>query len=370
MKRVQLLCLLLLAFLTPYAYAGINLEEDLDEDELIDIEESINRFEFFGDVQLRSDSVRDLPRPTQKDFDRVTSRARVGVLWIPQENIEFGLTGKINLSTQSNSKTVFNYDNEKADDISLDELYLNYFINDKTSIQIGQTHFPLQLSPMLWDADLRPQGLSISHRHEYSLYNSVELVGGLFLGNHLVGDDSNIKAIQAVFNFGEGKNTNYNIILSYLDFNNLGDLARNGLPRTNLVTAGGDFLNDFNNADVQVNLNLNQHSFPISAKINLTNNLTTGSDDFGARADLIFGDSVSRQGIEIGVAVQRVQREALVAAFNDDDWWFPTHMRGTGTWLAYGINESLRVKATVFIERRDNQAKNNKRALFDLQYSF
>ncbi len=370
MKRFKLLSLLLAAFSMPYSYAGINLEEELDEDELIDIEESINRFEFFADVQLRSDSVRDLPRATQKDFDRATIRARVGVLWFPQDNIEIGLTGKINLSTQSNSKTVFNYDNEKADDISLDELYLNYFINDRTMIQIGQTHFPLQLSPMLWDDDLRPQGLSVSHRHEYSLYNSIELVGGMFLGNHLKGDDSNIKAVQAVFNFGEGKNTNYNIILSYLDFNNLNDIALNGLSRTNLVTAGGNFVNDFNNADIQVNLNLNQHSFPVSASLNLTNNLAVGSDDFGARADLIFGDSVNRQGLELGVAVHRIQREAVVAAFNDDDWWFPSHMRGTGTWLAYGINESLRVKATVFIERRDNQAKNNKRALFDLQYNF
>ena len=68
--------------------------------------------------------------------------------------------------------------------------------------------------------------------------------------------------------------------------------------------------------------------------------------------------------------MQRIQREALVAAFNDDDWWFPTRMRGTTAWFAYGINNSLRLKAAFFTERRDDQEKNNKRALFDLQYFF
>jgi putative porin len=364
---VTYLCLL---FFSQYSFAGAIADEELFEDELIDIDETVESYEFFGDVQLRSDSVRDLPRPTEKDFDRVTARARLGVIWTPKDSIEVGLAAKVNISSQSNAKTRFNLDNEKADDVSLDELFVNYHINDLTKLQIGQTHLPLRLSPMVWDQDLRPQGVSINHRHELSEFNSIDLTAGVFLGNHLFGDESNIKAMQAALNLGEGKNNSYNIILSYLDFNNLDDLAANSLLRTNLAAANGNYAHDFDNVDIQINLNFNQHSFPIRAKVDLLNNLAVGEDDFAGRVDLIFGNSVGQKGVEMGFAAQRIQREALVGAFNDDDWWFPTRMRGSTVWVAYGFNESLRLKGQVFTERRDDKAKNNKRALFDLQYSF
>ncbi len=370
LKKICLIYIFTMSWFIPLSYAGDPLAEDAFEDELIDIEESANRFEFFGDLQLRGDSVRDLPRAVEKDFDRVTARTRVGVMWMPTDSIEVGLTGKINISSQSNSKTRFNLDNEQADDVTLDELFLNYHLNDQTRLQVGQTHFPLRLSPMVWDQDLRPQGISIKHRKELSEFNSLDITGGVFLGNHLFGDDSNIKAIQAALNINEGQNTSYNIILSYLNFNNLDDLAANGLRRTNIAAANGNFSHDFDNIDMQINLGFNQHSFPIRAKLDLINNLAVGKDDFGARGDLILGDSIGRKGVELGVATQRIQQEALVAAFNDDDWWFPTRMRGTTAWFAYGFNEALRVKAQVFTERLDTQTKNNKRALFDLQYTF
>jgi Putative porin len=370
LKKILLVYFYTLLCFAPLSHAEDPLAEDSFEEELIDIDESIENYEFFGDVQLRGDSVRDLPRTTDKDFDRVAVRARLGVLWTPSEDIEIGLASKINLGTQSNSKTRFNLDNERSNDISIDEFFLNYHINTQTSAQLGQTHFPLRLSPMVWDPDLRPQGLSVKHKKELSEFNSLDLVGGVFLGNHLFGDESNIKAVQAALNLGEGKNNSYNIILSYIDFNNLGDLAANGLRRTNLAAANGNFAHDFDNVDVQINFNFNQHTFPVRAKFNLINNLAVGEDDYGARADLILGNSIGRKGIELGVATQRIQREALVGAFNDDDWWFATRMRGTTAWLAYGFNESIRMKAQVFTERLDSVTKNNKRALFDLQYTF
>lgn len=366
-KYITLLSMMLF---TSLSYAENPIEEDSIEDELIDIDESFEQFEFYGDVQLRGDSVRDLPRAVEKDFDRVTTRVRAGVFWTPNDKIDVGLAAKINLSSQANSKTRFNLDNERADDVSLDELFLNYHLSDQTFLQVGQTHFPLILSPMVWDQDLRPQGISINHRKEFGEFNSLDLVGGIFLGNHLFGDESNIKAAQASINFNEGKNNSYNVILSYLDFNNLDDLAANDLARTNLTLANGNYANDFENIDIQINFNFNQHSFPVRAKFDFINNLAVGEDDFGGRVDLILGDSIGRKGVELGVATQRIQREALVAAFNDDDWWFATRMRGTTVWLGYGINESLRLKAAVFTERRDDVAKNNKRALFDLQYTF
>ena len=367
-KILRALCYSLVFFI-PFTFAAELYDDEGIEDELIGIEESIDEYELLGELLLRSDTVRDLPRGTEKDFDRVKVRALLGIMWTPNDTVEVGLAAKLNISSQNNSKTRFNLDNERADSLSLDELYVNYQVSDQTSILLGQTHFPLRLTPMLWDEDLRPQGISLNHKQEFGDFNSVDLTGGVFLANHLYGDDTNIKAVQAAINIGEGKNAGYRASVAYLDFNNLDGLAENGISRTNL-TSNGSLTNDIDIADLQFEYRFNQHALPMTLRLNLINNLAVSDDDSAARIDFIVGKSIRTKGIELGLATQRIQREAVVAAFNDDDWWFPTRMRGTTAWVAYGVNESVRVKGQIFTERRDDKAKHNKRALFDLQYFF
>lgn len=339
------------------------------EDELLGIEETFNAIEVYGDIQMRTDIVRDLPRPVEPDFERATARARVGVIWEANEFIEMGAALKVNWSTQSNSETRFNLDNERADNVSVDELFMRFNLNEGTSFLFGQTEFLLSLSPMLWDNDLRPQGISAQHRKEIGDFNAIELIGGAFLGNHLFADSSRINAAQAALRLREGTNFGYDITVSYLDFNNLNDLARNGLRRTNSGSAIG-FAEDFEIVDLQLAANIRWQGFPTRVRLDLLKNVAASDKAYGGRIDLILGSSIRQQGIEVGFAAQRIQQDAVVAPFNDDDWWFATNMRGFTSWVAYGFNESLRGKFAVFHERLDSEPDNNNRALIDLQYFF
>lgn len=339
------------------------------EDELLGIEETFSAIEVYGDVQMRADTVRDLPRPVESSFERAMARARVGVIWEANEFIEMGAALKVNWSTQSNSETRFNLDNEMADDVPIDELFIRLNINEETSLLVGQTEFPLSLSSMVWDNDLRPQGVSAQYRKQIGDFSAVELIGGAFLGNHLFGDSSRINAAQAAVRFGEGKKNSYDAAISYLDFNNLNDLARNNLRRTNSGTATR-FAEDFEIVDVQLGVNIRWQRFPIRARLDLLKNVAASDKAYGGRVDLTLGNSIRQQGIEVGFAIQRIQQDAVVAAFNDDDWWFATNMRGFTNWVAYGFNESLRGRFALFHERLDSRPDNNNRALIDLQYFF
>ncbi|MEM7027426.1 MAG: putative porin [Pseudomonadota bacterium] len=365
MKFIISMLSLLLLFISTSINAGAILE-----DELLGIEDTFSAIQFYGDAELRADMVRDLPRAEESSFDRAKVRVRSGIIWEVNEAVELGAAIKLNLNTQSNAETRFNLDNELADDVSIDELFARYNLNEDSALLIGQSEFPLNLSPMVWDNDLRPQGISFQHRHAIGEFSSFQLTAGAFLGNHLFSDSSRINATQAAFRFGEGTKFGYQVTASYLEFNNLNDLSSNELRRTNTAGPGGIYAEDFDIIDIQLGTNIRWNNFPIRARFDLLKNIATSDNGYGARIDLIFGNSIRESGIEFGFAAQRIQQDAVVAAFNDDDWWFATNMRGVVGWFAYGFNESLRGKMSVFHERLDPIEDNNNRAIFDLQYFY
>lgn len=377
--RIHILLTMSLLYVTQTMAGGQDplAEESSLEDELLGVDAIYDQIEVYGDVRFRGDVVRDLPRGVEPDFERATARARVGIIWEANDFLEFGLAGKVNWSTESNNQVRFNLDNERADDISLDELYVRFNIDENSSLLLGQSEFPLVLSPVIWDQDLRPQGLSFQHRRDIGDFNSFELTGGVFLGNHLFGDNSRIKAIQAAFRLGEGTPVGYQLIASYLDFSNLEELGSNGLLRSNSrvggrapMDANGVFANEYDIVDIQLGTNIRWKNVPIRLRVDLLKNVAVSDNGYAGRVDLILGNSIDQKGFELGVAAQRVQQDAVVAAFNDDDWWFATNMRGVAGWLGYGFTESMRARMSVFHERIDVVSTNNNRALFDLNYSF
>jgi len=205
--------------------------------------------------------------------------------------------------------------NERSDDLSLDELYLKFNLSDATQLILGQQRFPLELFPMVWDADLRPQGVSIRHIAEFGQFNSVEFIVGSFLGNHLFGGGTKINALQCAFRFGEGKNTGIDMIISYINFSDIEDLGPNGLGRTNFLNTTRSHLDDFNLLDLQLNLHFNQHALSMTARVNIVNNLAVSSKSTGARIGFVVGNRFQQKGFELGVATQRVKHEAILAAF-------------------------------------------------------
>jgi hypothetical protein len=173
--------------------------------------------------------------------------------------------------------------------------------------------------------------------------------------------------VQAAYHWHEGAPVNGSIALSYLDFSDLEQLVLQGLSRTNQRVAGTtNLVSDFHLLDLQFVGRTHVADMPLEVRLDVVRNLGADDQRDGARGSIMLGDSRQRRGWELGLADQRIQRDAVMAAFNSDDWWFHSWARGMMAWVAYGFSPTWSTRLAAFHERRDGISAHTDRVLLDL----
>jgi hypothetical protein len=322
---------------------------------------------FDGEALLRIERTTNIPgaRPSP-DLDRERSRVRAGVTWTPNASVEIRGALKGALGSDANRDNIINNDNERSNGVALDQLFVRWHPGESTSLLFGKSALPLELSPLVWDRDLRPAGVSIDHSLALGDFSRLQFSAGAFAGDHLYHDDSRIAAGQVAWRWHEGAPTSGAVLLSLLDFDHLDTLARNGLGRTNLRNANG-YVSDYRLLDLQL---VGRHQFgswPFEARLDLVRNLGADNEADGARFSVVAGDRRRAQSWEFGFALQRQQRDAVLAAFTEDDWWFHSFAHGAMPWLGYGLTDSLSLRLAGFREQRDGVAEHTQRVLDDFE---
>jgi hypothetical protein len=322
---------------------------------------------WFGDLSVRNDHTRDIPRATRTSFERTFARGRFGVLFDPIPSLEFGAAIKLAAANNPNSDDRLFNENERSNDVAADQLFLAWHPGDNASVLLGKAVFPLQLSPMLWDDDLRPLGASVAFAFAPDEFDRLRVTAGYFAGDLPYGDDSRIAALQAAYQWHEGAPVNASVLLSYLDFSDLGQLTSQGLSRTNRrIGASNRLLSDYRLLDLQLAAGARVGDMPLAARLDLVRNLGADDQRDGARFSLVLGDRRQPRSFEFGIATQRIQRDAVMAAFNADDWWFHSWARGVMPWVGYGFNATWSARLAAFHERRDAVVKSTDRVLLDV----
>jgi hypothetical protein len=150
----------------------------------------------FGDLWVGYDHVTGLPGG-RADLARVRGRARVGGIW--NFSPEWELVGAARLAdgSDSNRDNRRNNDNERSDSVGLDQLLLRWRPGENTSVTLGKMPLPFDLSPMVWDQDLRPAGTALDHSIPFGEFNRLQLGAAVVAGQHLYGDESRIGLLQA-----------------------------------------------------------------------------------------------------------------------------------------------------------------------------
>ena len=322
--------------------------------------------DWYGDLRLRGERTTDIPARAD-DIERVRSAVRAGGRYANDSGWEFAAAVKLAAGSDDNDDNRRNNDNEESDSASFDEWYAAYSFGEGAGqLQLGKGRMPLVLSPLTWDRDLRPVGASLDYSTAVRDFDALHFTAGYFAGDHLYGDESRIGALQIGYGWMEGAETGFSTFLSYLDFTDIDVLAREGLGRTNRRVAG-KFVSDYRLLDLQFIGRTQAFDAPLVARLDLVRNL--GADDLrdGARFSLIWGSADEFGGWELGYSIQRAQRDAVLAAFAEDDWWFHTFARGYMPWVAYGINQNWTVQASGFFERRDGVDEYTERLLLDLR---
>ena len=327
-------------------------------------ETAASPWSWFGDLMLRGDRVTGIPHSSQ-NIHRLLGRGRVGVLYNPIPSLEFGAALKLAAASNPNSDDRRYNDNERSNDVALDQLFVRWRPSESTSLLAGKSVFPLELSPLVWDQDLRPVGISGAASLATGQFDRIALVAGYFTGNLPYGDNSRIGAVQAAYHWHEGEPTSAGILLSYLDFSSLRQLTLQGLARTN-VHVGDRLVSDYRLLDLQFVARMHPGDWPLEARLDLLRNLGADSDRNGARFSLVLGDRRQPHGWEFGIADQRIQRDAAMAAFNSDDWWFHSWSRGVMPWVGYGFNATWSMRLAAFHEIRDELTHYTNRVLLDV----
>ncbi|MDE2257503.1 MAG: putative porin [Xanthomonadaceae bacterium] len=320
---------------------------------------------WFGDVLLREDHVRDIPRIYEPNIQRVFERGRLGVLYDPIPQLEIGGAIKVAAASNANDEDrVYNL-NERSNDIAIDQLFVRWRPNDDTTLLAGKSVFPLELSPMLWDEDLRPLGVSAQTSWTVGSFDRLGLVAGYFNGNLPYGDNSRIGAVQGTWRWHEGEPTSAVILVSYLDFSNLRQLTLQGLARTNVHT-GDVLLSAYRLLDAQLVGRWHLGNWPLEARLDRVRNLGADQDRDGTRFSVVLGDRRQPRSWEFGLADQRIQRDAVMAAFNSDEWWFHSWAHGIMPWVGYGFDATWNMRLAVFHEELDEATRHTATVLLDL----
>lgn len=330
--------------------------------------DAVPAWTWFGEGLLRAENVDGIPR-ADDTFDRAWARVRFGAQFDPSPQWHLAIAGKVSKANNANDQDRRDNRNERSNAIGLDRLLLRWQATESAALTLGKSELPLDLTPLIWDRDLRPAGLSADMSAGVGEFDRIAFVGGYFAGSHLYGDDSRIAAAQAAYHWREGAPLSASALVAYIDFSDLRQASLQGLTRTNR-RIGTTLVSDYRLVDLQLVGRARAGAWPLELRLDFVRNL--GADDLrdGARASLVLGDMRQPRSWEFGFAVERIQRDAVMAAFNSDDWWFHSNMRGVMPWIGYGFDSTWSVRLAGFRERRDGVSVHTRRVMLDLNARF
>ncbi|MCB1629072.1 MAG: putative porin [Xanthomonadales bacterium] len=326
-------------------------------------EDSQSSWSTSTDLRLRAEST-DVPG--RDEIERLRARLRLGVSYLVSDQLEVGGALRASVGSDDNIDNRRNLDNERSDAIGVDRLWMRWYASPDWVVTLGKDDLPLSLSPLLWDEDLRPIGVSSDAHWAVGDFDGMTVIVGYFAPDFLYEDDARLAAAQVGYHWREGAPSGASVLLSYLHFDDLDGLVPEGLSRTNRVSAGR-LVSDFELLDLQLVARTEWADWPLELRLDLARNLGADDQDEAARISAVLGDRRQPQQWEIGLAAQRIQRDAVLAAASEDDWWFHSFARGVMPWVGYGFNEHLSLRLAAFDERRDDANDSVRRYLFDLQ---
>lgn len=315
-----------------------------------------------GDLALRAESTSGFEN--RDDIERLRSRLRLGAAY-DDGQWQFRALGKAAVGSDSNRDNRRNLDNERSNGVELDELALGWR-DGSLSLLLGKAPLPLVSSPLTWDRDLRPIGASLGWERPLGDFHRFSARLGHFAPDHLGADDSRLSAAQLSWFLNEGAALGGELHLAYWHYDDLDGAARSGLMRSNRLV-GGRLASDFELLNVQGVLRRMLDATPLELRIDLVDNLGADRDSRGARLSLVHGSAQVPGQWELAASYQRIGRDAVPAAFNEDDWWFHSAARGVMPWVAYGINGTWSIQLSAFDERADGRDERIRRYLLDLR---
>jgi hypothetical protein len=284
-------------------------------------------FRFAGDGLARYEWTREVPDGNGGFFDtsrwRLQARPRAELTIGP---FEAGVGGEFNYSEDENDlaadgdEPALIRDNYRSREARLDLAYGRLKLGPVIA-QGGRFVMPIAFTELVWDRDLRPQGGALTLG--FGAATRFSLTGLYATGSHVFEDESVMYGGAADLSIATGAQSKFQLTGSYLQWTDLATMT-SSIYRQNRI---GSVLGDrFQVVDVVGRIS-SGGSVPVTLVADYCWNTAVDDENRGLWLSAILGTlGTSRARLEYVYA--KVDRDATVAAFNSDDFFWGTGWEG------------------------------------------
>ncbi len=275
---------------------------------------------------------------------------------IISDRLRVGTRAIGDLGTDQNADNTRNFDNYRTTGSTLER----WFVEARpgaVDIRVGSFGMPLVTTEMLWDRDIQSAGAAAAWEIPAGS-STFTFAGGAFRGPQRDGDRTRVAAGQLVWRCGDPGAFGVEAAGSFWSFEP--DHLRPSYIRQNYsqtaARGGLKFISRFEIGDAIVRLRFPVGPVPVTVSFD-------GLKNFGSRAEARGDDQAFEASVvagEVGTpgrlrgfyTYQYVQRDAVLGAYNTDDWWFHSWYRGHRFGLAITLFPRVFVQGAALFQQR------------------
>ncbi|NVK72275.1 MAG: putative porin [Oceanospirillaceae bacterium] len=316
---------------------------------------------YIFDVELLNDQLRDLPMG--KQLSGSTLSIDYGVEWHLDEDggslLTIGVRSAISSESRGNEAVFREKESTSGSELSLFSFQKRF--GDYHHFSVGRNAFAGHLPSFVIDEDL-PLDF-ISYRYESS-YSDEGM--SFYLGNHAVSDpynsDIRFSSLGLEFMF-LGYSSESHLRFFALEYENLDRIDR--VQNQNQVIAEND---EYLAYGVEYGYMKLMDGSIVDFYAAMLKNQSVSDNNRAFRIELSILPMEWEQ--KFGVAYQRIERDAVVGALNDDNWWFASNVKGFSVFYNMEIAEDFSFSAQYLDENLIGTDVNTQRLQTRLNYSF
>ncbi len=277
-----------------------------------------------GDFRFRYEGIDDSTKEHVRHRNRI--RLRLGLDATINNQLKIGagfssggddpVSTNQTLSSQSSTK-----------DLRLDLAYFAWQPIKHFTIKGGKIknpfYFPMQ-TELLWDSDIRPEGLSIQYNNKALFFN-----GGFFHVEERSNDgDSLFFAGQIGYTTSLSNDVKITFGTGYFDYSgikghSLDDFKYIGIEENsfgNSLDENNAFINDYNEVEMFADVTFKVGNLPFTIFANYVINTAAAENDTAYLAGFKLGKTKKANSFDFRYIYSRIESDAVFATFNDSDF--------------------------------------------------
>lgn len=353
----------------------------------------LKKWTFKGDFRYRWERF-DVEGKNRRNRHRVRARIYAGVDVTDYTTFGVALATGAEDPVSTNATLGEGFEELK---VNFDEAFINYHPWNEDqhdfngAIIAGKMRTPFQVvtkGELLWDADLRPEGIAAQFDTNVGSTNLFFNAGGFFLRENSSGTDTGLGGGQlgaivpisaSKLTFGAGY---YDYIAiqgrSVFDwqYNNGYKSTANGYGNsTDAADGAGDkrYTQDYDELEVFAGYDMKAGDLPLAFFGNYVQNTAASNDDTGYNVGAKLGKASKPGTWDARLLWKKVEKDAVVAAFTDSDFGGGgTDVKGTELNLGYAIDSTWKVGLTWFHNQNgiSGASKDYDRFQLDFKWKF